>query len=54
MVAIGASRNDGNGTLSGHVRVNDLSALLSVEEVSLFNFYLYPNPVKKWIYNSIK
>jgi len=46
VVAIGASRNDGNGTLLGYVRVNDLSVLLSVEEVRLFNFNLNPNPVK--------
>ena len=45
-IAIGAPYNDGNATNSGHVRVFDLSGLLSVEanEISK-NFNLYPNPV---------
>lgn len=45
-VAVGAPYNGGNGTVSGHVRVFDLSALLSLEanEISK-NFTAYPNPV---------
>ena len=45
-VAIGAPLNDGNGTSSGHVRVYDLSALLSSEEFVVSNFNFYPNPAK--------
>ncbi len=45
-VAIGASSNDGNGDGSGHVRVYDLSAILSLEANEIAkNFTLYPNPV---------
>lgn len=44
VVAIGAPLNDGNGSNSGHVRVFDLSAILSVEEHDVSNFKLYPNP----------
>ncbi len=45
-VAIGAISNDENAYDSGHVRVYDLSAILSLEtnEISK-NFTLYPNPV---------
>ncbi len=45
-VAIGAPDNDENEPESGHVRVYDLSAILSLEtnEISK-NFTLYPNPV---------
>jgi hypothetical protein len=46
-LAIGAPYNDGiNGLSSGHVRVYDLSTLLSIEanEVSK-NFTVHPNPV---------
>ena len=45
-VAIGAIHNDGNGTESGHTRVFDLSALLSVDEFNQLSFELYPNPAK--------
>lgn len=39
--------NDGvNGTDSGHVRVYDLSALLSSNSFVLSQFNIYPNPVK--------
>ena len=46
IVAIGAIRNDGNGSNSGHVRVYDLSAVLSNDSFVLSQFNLYPNPVK--------
>lgn len=46
IVAVGASRNDGNGLDSGHVRVYDLSAVLSTESQSFSSFSLYPNPTK--------
>ncbi|CCG54687.1 Protein of unknown function precursor [Flavobacterium indicum GPTSA100-9 = DSM 17447] len=44
ILAIGAFQNDGNGTDSGHVRVFDLSALLSSNTFVLNNFSIYPNP----------
>lgn len=45
-VAVGAQRNDGNGTDSGHVRVYNLTTLLSNQNFnSNFAFKLYPNPV---------
>ena len=45
-VAIGAPLNDGNGSLSGHVRVYNLSAILSLEDnIISKNFTVYPNPV---------
>lgn len=45
-IAIGAQRNDGNGTDSGHVRVYNLTTLLSNQNFnSNFAFKLYPNPV---------
>ncbi|WP_299675465.1 T9SS type A sorting domain-containing protein [uncultured Dokdonia sp.] len=44
IVAIGALNNDGNGNDSGHVRVFDLSSVLSIEEVSQSQFSIYPNP----------
>ncbi|WP_178991388.1 T9SS type A sorting domain-containing protein [Winogradskyella schleiferi] len=48
IVAIGARSSDDNGIASGHVRVYDLSDVLSTEERSLKkNFNLYPNPTKK-------
>jgi hypothetical protein len=46
VVAIGAPFNDGNGTFSGHVRVYDLSNLLSSVEFVLSQFSLNPNPAK--------
>ncbi|WP_370091490.1 T9SS type A sorting domain-containing protein, partial [Winogradskyella sp.] len=45
-VVVGAIFNDGNGNDSGHVRVYDLSALLSVEEETISNFKIHPNPTK--------
>ncbi len=46
IVAIGAHSNNGNGIInSGHVRVYDLSALLSNPEFELSNYIrLFPNP----------
>ncbi len=46
VLVIGAGRNDDNGVDSGHVRIYDLSALLSSNEFVLSQFKLYPNPVK--------
>ena len=46
-VAIGAPTNDGNGSNSGHIRVYDLSQVLSTGEVdSIKDFKLYPNPAQ--------
>ena len=45
-IAIGARYNDGNGDNSGHVRVFDLSSVLSISEFQNFTFNLYPNPTK--------
>ena len=45
IVAIGAQYNDGNGNLSGHVRVYDLTTVLSLEDNTFSsNFSVYPNP----------
>jgi len=46
IVAIGAEDNDGNGSNSGHVRVYDISAVLSTEEFESPSFSFYPNPTK--------
>ncbi|WP_405610463.1 T9SS type A sorting domain-containing protein [Polaribacter sp. Asnod1-A03] len=46
IIAIGAIYNAENGTDSGHVRVYDLSVVLSTEESNVFNFSMYPNPSK--------
>jgi Flp pilus assembly pilin Flp len=48
-VAIGAQYNDGNGDDSGHVRVYDLSAILSSDTFILENFTIFPNPVSDQI-----
>ncbi|MBT8259305.1 MAG: T9SS type A sorting domain-containing protein [Bacteroidia bacterium] len=45
-VAIGASSNDDNGTDAGQVRVYNLSALLSGNQVLIPEIKLYPNPVE--------
>jgi hypothetical protein len=46
IMAIGAPLNDGNGSNSGHVRVYDLSAILSLEDNKISkNFTVHPNPV---------
>ena len=50
VLAIGARSNDGNGADSGHVRVYDLSAVLSVDEISNeLNITLYPNPANDYV-----
>ncbi|WP_426431907.1 T9SS type A sorting domain-containing protein [Winogradskyella sp. HB-48] len=46
IITVGGFSNDGNGNQSGHVRVYDLSALLSVEEQKELSFSIYPNPTK--------
>ena len=46
-VSIGASLNDGNGSDSGHVRIYDLSSLLSVNDLETTEIKLYPNPSKE-------
>ena len=46
VIAIGAIGNDGNGSSSGHVRVYDLSAVLSSNNFTLSQFKIYPNPTK--------
>ena len=45
-LTVGGPKNDGNGDNSGHVRVYDLTALLSVEESKVLSIRLYPNPAK--------
>lgn len=45
-VAIGAPNNDGNGTNSGHVRIFNLTSILSSNEFVFNNFSLYPNPIQ--------
>lgn len=47
VVAIGADANDGNGAFSGHVRVFDISTILSIPTIDLeTTVTLYPNPSK--------
>ena len=46
VVVAGAFNNDGNGEDSGHVRIYDLTTVLSVENQAFSNFRLYPNPTK--------
>lgn len=46
-VVIGGLGNDGNGENSGQVRVYDLSALLSTNDVTLSKVALFPNPAKQ-------
>lgn len=43
-LTIGASRNDANGSDSGHARVYDLTPLLSVNDFALPKISLFPNP----------
>ena len=47
IVAIGGYGNDDNGLNSGHVRVYDLSAVLSTDKIIKNNFHIYPNPASK-------
>lgn len=50
VVAVGAPNNNGNGNDSGHVRVYDLSALLSLADNEISkNFAVYPNPVNNYL-----
>jgi Flp pilus assembly pilin Flp len=47
IVAIGAKFNDGNGEFSGHVRVFDISTVLSIPKIDLeTTVSLFPNPSK--------
>ncbi|MEH6536845.1 MAG: T9SS type A sorting domain-containing protein [Psychroserpens sp.] len=46
IVVVGARFNDVNGSDSGQVKVFDLSSILSVEDVIIENYKLYPNPTK--------
>lgn len=46
IIAIGARSNDGNGDNAGHVRIYDLSAVLSTKSFENDYFSFYPNPVK--------
>jgi Flp pilus assembly pilin Flp len=48
-VAIGAPRNDASATDAGHVRVYDLTAVLSSDSFVLSNFLVYPNPATEVI-----
>ena len=45
-VSIGAILNDGNGNNSGHVRVYDLTGVLSVKDTPILNFSVFPNPAQ--------
>ncbi|MFL0352849.1 T9SS type A sorting domain-containing protein [Xanthomarina sp. GH4-25] len=49
IVAIGAISNVGNGNDSGHVRIYDLSLLLSSDKFVLSQFSLYPNPAQNLV-----
>lgn len=53
-MAIGAEGNDGNGSSSGHVRVFDLSTVLSSDDFVLSQFSLYPNPTKNSVTIELK
>lgn len=53
IVAVGAPGNAGNGIDSGHVRVYDLSLLLSSENFADNSFLMYPNPAKETLYVNI-
>ncbi|MDO5969512.1 T9SS type A sorting domain-containing protein [Flavivirga aquimarina] len=46
ILAIGAPYNSDNGNLSGHVRVYNLSTLLSSDSFVLSQFNMAPNPAK--------
>lgn len=49
VVAIGAPNNDGNGSNAGHVRVYDLSVILSTDNFVQTNFMVYPNPASNYV-----
>ena len=46
IVAIGANVNQGSGLFAGHVRVFDLSNVLTTEDNVNLEFDIYPNPTK--------
>ena len=51
LVAIGAAFNDGNGSLSGHVRVFQLTPYISaVNSVGDLRFEIFPNPTNGHVY----
>jgi hypothetical protein len=54
IVAIGAIKNNGNGDLSGHVRVYDLSTVLKTNDFLVSKFSVFPNPVKKYFTIQLK
>jgi hypothetical protein len=54
VVAIRAPYNDGNGTDSGHVRVYDLSAVLSTDSFNIELSRVYPNPATTEIHITLK
>jgi hypothetical protein len=54
VVAIRAFINDGNGTDSGHVRVYDLSAVLSSDSFNVELSRVYPNPATTEIQITLK
>jgi hypothetical protein len=49
VVAIGAPQNDGNGSSAGHVRVYDLSVIVSSDSFVQTNFMVYPNPASNYV-----
>ncbi len=49
VVAIGAPYNDSNGMDSGHVRMYDLSGVLSSDSFVQTNFMVYPNPSSHFV-----
>ncbi len=53
-VAIGATNNDANGSDSGHVRVFDISPVLSSDGFVLSQFSIYPNPVSELVTISLQ
>ncbi|GFZ78714.1 hypothetical protein GCM10011531_05390 [Aquaticitalea lipolytica] len=54
IVAIGAIYNDGNGSDSGHVRVYNLSVVLSSDSFVLERFSIFPNPVSNVLKINLK
>src|SRR5690606_24742499 len=49
IVAIGAPTNAGNGNYAGHVRVYDLTTVLSTKSFENNYFSFYPNPVRDFL-----
>lgn len=54
IVAIGAPENNAKGEQTGHVRVYDLTAILSTESFEKDYFSYYPNPVKNILNINLK